>query len=710
MDANCTTPHWIIRARNIIEDSQEWKAFTAELFEAVQQQLTESHVSLFTDLSEAEKTLFLERAAKAVHRGTAYKDIIIHISSTLDYMLSSYVAKETNDCGPICTKSDLFQTHVRDGMVSLLLKWPDMKSKLHALFNHPLPSEVRKVAWRLFLSNTKAQMDYLSLMSVNKAKSRSDLDISQQCQTLLSKQPTFKSLQDSALAGKVMKNTLSYYHRYRRFKTALPDSESLLLIPLTQAAVAGSTPSTSVDSITALLVEEYITFMDSRLAFMRPQSTGAQADAENGSVFAEVAQMLLQKDKELSSVIQKIHAQQGGNPQESLIRGVRSILQPVLRVMFVGFLNMTTLLYIWDQYIIGLDRPSYNCIPAFSCAFMLLLRDRLLACGTQAELAEVTRGQGPALAVRQFQNVISKYFYGELYSQLTKDEAESFPTLDPTQAFFPPWTHLSTNDVPLRTRPQDRRLAREEREVLRAKQTERLKQEQQLQKLREEEEIRREEERLQRQLEETQRISNEQRFLLEEQLAQERQHRYEIQRKAEEQVKLLQAEIAKIKEKQIFSDVYTIRSFGTPPPSTESKSPFQEDQPLGRHPHTPASARQEGLTGASVNGRTAETVAADLLQRIKQTIDTAINGQHMEREELDSLTRSQLQSYREAVRNAELEVCGRYLDAEEMDLMKEPLKSHLKSRLAAATRRRVEARYRAQLGQGRRPRSPAMGL
>ncbi|MGH0190044.1 UNVERIFIED_CONTAM: hypothetical protein FKN15_041479, partial [Acipenser sinensis] len=247
----------------------QWKGFTAELFDAVQQQLVESHVNFFTDLSEAEKTLFLERAAKAIRRGNAYKEVVLQISSCLEDQLSSCVAIEMQESGSVSTKSDRFQSHVRDGMVNLLQKWPDMKYKLHALFNHPLSSEIRKVAWRLFLSNTKARMEYLTRVSTNKAKFSIDLDISMKCDTLLSTEPTFKHLRDSKIAAKAMKNVLTYYHRIQRLKNSLPDTESSLLVPLVQAAIAGTAHSTSVATVTTLLVEEYITLMESRPPFMR---------------------------------------------------------------------------------------------------------------------------------------------------------------------------------------------------------------------------------------------------------------------------------------------------------------------------------------------------------------------------------------------------------------------------------------------------------
>ena len=52
---------------------QEWKGFIENLSDAVQQQLTESHIQTFTDLTDAERTLFIDKAAKTIHGGKMKK-------------------------------------------------------------------------------------------------------------------------------------------------------------------------------------------------------------------------------------------------------------------------------------------------------------------------------------------------------------------------------------------------------------------------------------------------------------------------------------------------------------------------------------------------------------------------------------------------------------------------------------------------------------
>ena len=128
--------------------------------DAVQQQLTESHIQSFTDLTDAERTLFIDKAAKTIHGGisesqtfqiiftfslnltsgmdttegfffcivifrlrlpTSYIFVIMHfknlgdfymqlygqVSKVLDQHLNNQVAKELLEDFPVATKSDL---------------------------------------------------------------------------------------------------------------------------------------------------------------------------------------------------------------------------------------------------------------------------------------------------------------------------------------------------------------------------------------------------------------------------------------------------------------------------------------------------------------------------------------------------------------------------------------------------------------------------
>ncbi|KAM7139782.1 uncharacterized protein RBU57_015846 [Macrochelys suwanniensis] len=435
--------------------------------------------------------------------------------------------------------------------------------------------------------------------------------------------------------------------------------------------------------------------MNLRPQLMRLSST---KDPASANILAEATSMLEQKDRGLASIIQGIYSQTE-EPQEPLQKALQHMLQPAISTVFVGYLTMDTLLYVWDQVIIGLDQPAYNCLPAFSTAFILLLRDYLKTCQSPGQVEAALRTQGPNLSVQEFQDVIRKHFFRELSSQLRRDDSDPFPVHDPTQA-LPPWSYLYRVPVPPRTKPQDRRQARAEREMLQRQHMERLKQEEKLQRFREEEQKRQQEGRLLQLLEETKGTSEAQRVYLEEQLAQEKQLRYEIQRKAEEQINGLQAEIKRLMEKRLSIDAYSERSLIAPAPSLQSLTPSQTLHPQPSPVQTPPPTDGTNRT-REIHGKTAKTVTLDLLEQLMQAANTIANGSNAaEQDSLNAATKEHLRNYSQDCKNAEIEVFGHQINTEDRKKIPEP-KRQLREKLTAAIRRHAEARYKAQFAAGR---------
>ncbi|XP_065429004.1 uncharacterized protein LOC101953243 isoform X2 [Chrysemys picta bellii] len=688
---------WLQKARNHIENSQEWRDFTARLCDAAQQQMTESHVHFFTDLSAAEKAFVLQRAAKAIQGGDPYNPLMSQVSTCLEEQLYIQVAHELQDGDRLKNKSALVLSHIKNGVMHLLEERPALKGKLQAFFNQPLPADLRRLTWRLYLSNTKARMEYLSQVAMNKAKSPKDREIFLRSQALLSTEPTFQHLKNNKVAARALRNILSYYHKLQDTAMNLPDTDYFLLVPLLQVVLDAAAPSLSLDSISAVLAEEFITFMNLRPQLMRLSST---KDPASASILEEATSMLEQKDRDLANIIRGIYSQTE-DPQEPLRRALQHMLQPAISTVFVGYLTMDTLLYVWDQIIIGLDQPSYNCLPAFSTAFILLLRDYLKTCQSPGQMEAALRTQGPNLSVQEFQDVIRKHFFRELSSQLHGDDSDPFPVHDPTQA-LPPWSYLCRVPVPPRTRAQDRRQARAEREMLQRQHMERLKQEERLQRFREEEQKRQQEGRLLQLLEETKGTFEAQRVYLEEQLSQEKQLRYEIQRKAEAQINGLQAEIKRLMEKRLSIDAYSEGSLIAPAPSLQSLTPSQMLPPQPSPVQPPPPTVTDGTNRTrEIHGKTAKTITLDLLEQLMQAANTIANGSNAaEQDSLNAATKEHLRNYNQDCKNAEIEVFGHQINTEDREKIPEP-KRQLQEKLTAAIRRHAEARYKAQFAARR---------
>ena len=153
---------------------KEWHHLTTNIYDAVDQHLAQNHVPYFTDLSDAEKSLVLERAARSL-RGTTngarkspssssrlfslsllatpYDDLNRRVSDQLDKSVNNNVSRSLSNDNPLETKTDIILNEICEGIVGLLRKWPDQKYKLHAFLNQPLPQPIRFVGWHLYLTN-----------------------------------------------------------------------------------------------------------------------------------------------------------------------------------------------------------------------------------------------------------------------------------------------------------------------------------------------------------------------------------------------------------------------------------------------------------------------------------------------------------------------------------------------------------------------------
>ncbi|XP_053222764.1 uncharacterized protein LOC128402568 isoform X2 [Podarcis raffonei] len=661
---------WLQKVRLSVEKSQEWEDFILALSDAVQQQMVESHINALQDLSEAAKGFVLEKAVSAIQGGDAYKALMSQVSGCLEEQIYCQIAQEIQDGDRrVKNKPALLLNHLKDGVVTLLEERPELRGRLCSLFNQPLPADLRHLTWKIYLSNTKARLGYLSHLAANRATSWKDREISLRCQALLDSELTFRSLKNHKVAAQCLRNVLSYYHKLQGTSTPLRDQDYFLPVPLLQVILDLGSSTSSVESVSALLVEEFMS-----LKKLHPQlvrlSISVQ-DPSRVSIVEEVASLLEQRDRDLARFLESVYAQP-------------------------GYLNMDTLLYIWDQIILGLERPSYNCLPVFTTIFVLLLHGRLLTCQSPVELEATLKTWGPSLLVQEFQDMMEKHFFEDLYSQLLGGNKEPTPIHDPTQT-FPPWRYRDFQAVPPpRTRPEDRRQTREERQLLEEQRLERTQQEERLQRFRAEEQKRLQEMRFLQLLEENKRKFEMQKVHLEDQLSQERQVRYEMQMKAEEQISRLQAEMQRlaVDRKMPSPDTYSAGSLLAPAPSLQSQTPSQTSLPHFCLSDTVA-AHQKHKTADG------DTIAFKLLKHMMEAASSIVNGSSTEeRERLDVATREHIRDYNEDEKNAKIEMFGYEISEDEINNIPEARRKDVRKKLEQALRRGAEARYMAARGRG----------
>ena len=81
MASNNSVPSWMSEVKEDAIKTSEWAELSKHIYDAVDQHLSQSHVSYFTDLTEAEKSLLLERAARslAASNGGMFKNALFLI-------------------------------------------------------------------------------------------------------------------------------------------------------------------------------------------------------------------------------------------------------------------------------------------------------------------------------------------------------------------------------------------------------------------------------------------------------------------------------------------------------------------------------------------------------------------------------------------------------------------------------------------------------
>ncbi|CAH1801165.1 unnamed protein product [Owenia fusiformis] len=694
-------PSWLLNSKSLVTNSKEWNEYVGELHDVIQQQLTESHVQHFTDLSQPEKMLFMDRASQALHTGNAARQLAVKLNNTMETEVNKEVNQKLLDDSSAVTKTDVLLEHSQEGAVSLLKKWPDLKMKLHVCLNRLLPMPLRQITWRLFLNNTKARRKYVDLLTSNPRMAISDLDleISHKCEQLLNSEPTFQQFKGSVGAFYAMKAVLSYYHSQLPSGSTLLDIDYMLMVPFMQVAgdnIPRREPGT--DRVVALLVEEFETFMESRPSYMLDGSQ--DRPDEMSSFMSRVCQYLQLADPDTAKILSEALNKNKEHMVETelsmnqlLVDQLTPLVQPLLRAFFTGYTSMEVVGFIWDQYMIGLDVPGFNneYLPAIMATFLMLLRDSLKPCTNASEVDEVLCKEGVKLQPSQFQYMINRHFYRDLFSYLSQNSVGSLPILDPTKSEVPAWNYTRRLDDFDRTKAQDRRRNREERDQERDRQRQ--------QRLQDE----------QQRLVDTnrdgsgadaRRIAAKERMHLEDLIDQERRRRQEAERVAAQKIEDLQREINDLKNRKTADlpkkmkspnpSIYSVQSTYSrylipPPPSPASNfavTPVQAWANERLKTPTPTKPKKE---------QTADVVL-DFLKRIAVSVNKVCHADGADRRHLDSETKRQIKAHQRDVKAAEMEVFGHPLRSGEFESLTEEERQEKADQLMSVIKRMLEER------------------
>ncbi|XP_063713291.1 uncharacterized protein LOC134841318 isoform X2 [Symsagittifera roscoffensis] len=624
-----TFPVWLQNSKVEIVDSEEWRGVTGDLFDAIQQQLAQSHVAYFTDLTDAEKSLFMDRAAKSIQHSDNYKRMTQKVSYTLDRHLSNEVARELLEEDPVETKPELVIEHVREGAVCLLKRWPEMKGKVFRCLNQRLPSNLRFITWKLFLQNTLARKVYCDLLAEDPeaVHSAHERDIVHKCEALLTAVPifarAFPEAKSSPAIASTMSKVLSYYHAKLRTANRLIDVQYLLLIPLLQVSVeVQSTEKVASPGSVASLVEQYITLLESRPSFVRDAWGEATTGVKLQEFCKGVGEELRKIDSSLTDYISSLYSQEKVNDttkpdsaNEVLTASLKAMLKPLIRSMFVGFLECEVVLYMWDQWLMGLDvGGDYDVWTPLATLTLLLMKEPLMRATNSQQLEEVTQRQTILLTVDNYQYEFHKHFYKPLYQKLNEKYSHEAPVVDPlsTLGLPAPWIHWTKEVLPERKRVEDRRLAREQRAAFKLRQ---LRNEREQQAANQRHELppagaldpNLDKSNLAK-AEADKRLLSEDRVYLEQRLNEETEKREQVERRAREEIAQLQSELNRLRRNNQPEPEIPVTKVDTPvsmkkAPGLDSMTKMDTPAPVNKLPTIDSMNENDPETNARANSQ-----------------------------------------------------------------------------------------------------------
>ncbi|CAE1330537.1 unnamed protein product [Acanthosepion pharaonis] len=315
---------WLLKCKNHIVSSQEWKEFLTDLQEKVQQLQFKSHVSCFVDLSRPEKVLLIEQAAKNVDQ-RFFCALHHQISATIKPILNDYATVTSTKENFVI--SDIIIDLIYDWVSSILKKWPHLKNKLGIFFNQPLQEKLRQLTWSCFLCTDQAFSNNPKPDENFKPSKQLENEIARNCKQILH-EINMKSLNNSTSAFKAMR-AMVFSYCSASGDTSLAIEDFLLTIPflLSMSPFPGELSKKTL----TVLVEEYLGFMVNRPSFMLKSN-------KDFKMFVEmILQLLTQKYPTTAQTFSDVLGCSGSETEitDSLTEKFMILLKPVIQGMLV---------------------------------------------------------------------------------------------------------------------------------------------------------------------------------------------------------------------------------------------------------------------------------------------------------------------------------------------------------------------------------------
>ena len=238
-------PHALQQTKKDITASTEWERVVQDLCTLLEQISGRQQLRNFEGLSKQEQHELTKQAAGQLQRTSTFKDLQSKVSSTLAQpdTISSLVLLHIDDESQSAgtrnesllnpPSSKLGSEHAVKACAYLLQEHHHLKHYLKKCFNHPLPAELRRAAWKTLLQHASSAVRRAKprkyLITRFKEECKEDREISRKCESTLHSSPFFSQLARSSAIMEAMKSIMAFWSCYKDVQPS--DTDFLLCIP-----------------------------------------------------------------------------------------------------------------------------------------------------------------------------------------------------------------------------------------------------------------------------------------------------------------------------------------------------------------------------------------------------------------------------------------------------------------------------------------------
>ena len=208
------------RAREEVVHSPEWENLNRELLSQIQRLERLEGGDPSAAFSNREKLAAqVGKATMALEKTRVYDELQLKVSKSLDrhfspvesqpavglFGLSAENVKSTRE-------KDAPARNISEACRHLLLEWPHLECHLRNCLNHPLPPNLRTVAWDVILRHPSVRKEFLDSAAAKGFQevnvTAEEKRIAHRCEILLNSNPVFHEMAASASTVRAMKSII----------------------------------------------------------------------------------------------------------------------------------------------------------------------------------------------------------------------------------------------------------------------------------------------------------------------------------------------------------------------------------------------------------------------------------------------------------------------------------------------------------------------